>query len=321
MQHSNMKPLVSIIIPVYNCEQYLERCLDSVFNQTYDNYEVICVDDGSSDKSAEIIKKYNASYFYQENAGQAAARNKGIELAKGQWLCFVDGDDAIDKNYLSTLVNNIKDDVGMVVCRIRRINEDGRNNIDVVKEYGILDSKKALVTINVGPTNKLIKKDIIGNCRFIEGKLRFEDLLFTPELIINAQKINVIEDVLYDYYVRENSTMRRFDESLNDIFVVLDKLREKGFYSDYKEEIDYIIFKNALFGHFSRIVYFDKVTRKNELKKAEDYIKKTVPDYWHNQYIRQDKQAYFYLGLRLFKINQLHILMGPLRLLEKNVNR
>ena len=316
-----MKPLVSIIIPVYNCEKYLERCLDSVFSQTYDNYEVICIDDGSSDNSAEIIKKYNASYIYQDNAGQAAARNKGIELAKGEWLCFVDGDDAIDKDYLNALVKNIKDDVGMVVCRIRRINEDGSNNVDVMKKYGIIDSKEALVTINVGPTNKLIKKDIIGDCRFIEGKLRFEDLLFTPELIINAKKLNVIEDVLYDYYIRENSTMRRFDESLNDIFVVLDKLREKAFYKDYKEELDYIIFKNALFGHFSRIVYFDKETRRNELKKAEDYTRKVVPDYWDNKYIRQDKQAYFYLGLRLFRINQLKILMGSLRLLEKNVNR
>ena len=316
-----MRPFVSLIIPVYNCENYLKRCLDSVFAQDYDNYEVICIDDGSTDKSAEILKDYDVRYIYQDNAGQAAARNRGIEEAKGEWICFVDADDAIESNYLSALVNGIREETGLVVCRIRRINEDGTDNVDVLKKYGLLTINEALVTVNIGPTNKLIRKDIIRDCRFIEGKLRFEDILFTPELIINAGGVNTIEDVLYDYYIRENSTMRRFDSSLDDIFTVLDKLKAKGFYEDYKEELDYIIFKNGLFGHLSRIVYFDQETSKKELKKAEDYIKKNVPDYWDNPYIRSDRQPYFYVGVRMFRMGILGTLMGPLRLMEKNVNR
>ncbi|MDO4499681.1 MAG: glycosyltransferase [Erysipelotrichaceae bacterium] len=315
------QPLVSIIVPVYNCEPYLRRCLDSLLKQDYANFEVLCIDDGSKDNSAQIIKEYPFKYFYQENAGQAAARNRGIELANGEWICFVDGDDAVNEKYLSSLVAGIKEDVGMVVCRINRINEDGKYNVDVMKKYGVITANEALCTINIGPTNKLIKKEIIGKCRFIEGKLRFEDILFTPELLVNAKKINVIEDVLYDYYVRENSTMRRFDKTLDDIFTVLDKLLSKDFYKEYKEEIDYIVFKNGLFGHFSRIVYFDRNTFKKELKKASDYIKKNVPDYWNNKYIRNDKQAYFFVGTRLFKINMLGILALPLKLMEKRVNR
>lgn len=312
---------VSVIVPVYNCEPYLKRCLDSLQKQNYPNYEVICIDDGSTDNSAAIIKEYPFEYYYQNNAGQAAARNHGIELAKGQWLCFVDGDDAVEENYLSALVNGIKDDAGMVMCRIRRINENGQSNVDVVKHLGVIEAKEALVTLNIGPTNKLIKKSIIGNCRFIEGKLRFEDILFTPELIINAKRVNVIDDVLYDYFVRENSTMRRFDQSLNDIFVVLNELMKKPFYQEYKNEIDYLVFKNGLFGHFSRIVYFDKKTFNLELKKASDYIKNKVPNYWHNPYIRQDRQPYFFVGLRMFKMGILSWLAIPLKMVEKSVNR
>ena len=314
-------PLISIIVPIYNSEKYIKRCLDSIFNQDYTNFEVLCVDDGSFDGSASIIKQYNVKYFYQENMGQASARNKGIELSKGEWICFVDSDDSVEKNYLSSLVNGIKDDIGIVMCRIRRINENGKSSIDVVKKYGILNAKEALVTTNIGPTNKLIRKNIIRDCKFLEGKVRFEDILFTPELIINAKKINVIDDVLYNYYVRENSTMRLFDDSLNDIFIVLDKLKQKPFYIYYKNEIDYIIFKNGLFGHFSRIVYFDNKTIKNELDKASKYVLKNVPDYWNNVHIKEDKQPYFYIGVRLFKKNKLWILIKPLKLMEKGVNR
>ena len=115
--------------------------------------------------------------------------------------------------------------------------------------------------------------------------------------------------------------MRRFDDSLNNIFTVLDELKKKDFSSTYSEEIGYIIFKNALFGHLSRIVYFDNKTAMAELKKAEQYVLKNVPDYWQNKYIRQDRQPYFYIGVRLFRIGLLKLLIRPLRLLEKRVKR
>lgn len=313
--------LISIIIPVYNCQDYLKRCLDSVFLQDYSNYEVICIDDGSTDDSAQIAKEYNVRYYYQENSGQAVARNKGIELAKGEWLCFVDSDDAIQPNYLSKMYEATNNDIDIVVCRIKRINEDGSYNIDVMKKLGIINNKEALVTVNLGPTNKLIRKEVIKDSRFACDKLRFEDVLFTTELLTNSRHINIIDDVLYDYYIRENSTMRKFDNTLNDIFIILDKLINKPFYKDYKDEIDYIVFKNGLFGHLSRIIYFDSKTINKELKKADDYIKKNVPNYKKNKYIMSDKQPYFYVGTRLYIIGLLWILIPPLKILEKNIKR
>lgn len=313
--------LISIIIPVYNCQDYLKRCLDSVFLQDYSNYEVICIDDGSTDDSAQITKEYNVRYYYQENSGQAVARNKGIELAKGEWLCFVDSDDAIQPNYLSKMYKATNNDIDIVVCRIKRINEDGSYNIDVMKKLGIINNKEALVTVNLGPTNKLIRKEVIKDSRFAGDKLRFEDVLFTTELLANSRHINIIDDILYDYYIRENSTMRKFDNTLNDIFIILDRLINKPFYKDYKDEIDYIVFKNGLFGHLSRIIYFDSKTINKELKKADDYIKKNVPDYKKNKYIMSDKQPYFYVGTRLYIIGLLWILIPPLKILEKNIKR
>ena len=313
--------LISIIIPVYNCQNYLKRCLDSVFLQDYSNYEVICIDDGSTDDSAQIAKEYNVRYYYQENSGQAVARNKGIELAKGEWLCFVDSDDAIQPNYLSKMYKATNNDIDIVVCRIKRINEDGSYNIDVMKKLGIINNKEALVTVNLGPTNKLIRKEVIKDSRFAGDKLRFEDVLFTTELLTNSRHISIIDDVLYDYYIRENSTMRKFDNTLNDIFIILDRLINKPFYKDYKDEIDYIVFKNGLFGHLSRIIYFDSKTINKELKKADDYIKKNVPDYKKNKYIMSDKQPYFYVGTRLYIIGLLWILIPPLKILEKNIKR
>lgn len=313
--------LISIIIPVYNCQDYLKRCLDSVFLQDYSNYEVICIDDGSTDDSAQIAKEYNVRYCYQENSGQAVARNKGIELAKGEWLCFVDSDDAIQPNYLSKMYKATNNDIDIVVCRIKRINEDGSYNIDVMKKLGIINNKEALVTVNLGPTNKLIRKEVIKDSRFAGDKLRFEDVLFTTELLTNSRHINIIDDILYDYYIRENSTMRKFDNTLNDIFIILDRLINKPFYKDYKDEIDYIVFKNGLFGHLSRIIYFDSKTINKELKKADDYIKKNVPNYKKNKYIMSDKQPYFYVGTRLYIIDLLWILIPPLKILEKNIKR
>lgn len=313
--------LISIIIPVYNCQDYLKRCLDSVFSQDYRNYEVICIDDGSTDNSAQIAKEFGVRYYYQDNGGQAVARNKGIELAKGEWLCFVDSDDAIQPNYLSKMHEATNNDIDIVVCRIKRINEDGSYNVDVMKKLGIINNKQALVTVNLGPTNKLIRKDVIRDSRFAGDKLRFEDVLFTTELLTNSRQINIIDDVLYDYYIRENSTMRKFDNTLNDIFIILDRLISKPFYKEYKDEVDYIVFKNGLFGHLSRIIYFDNKTIDKELKKADDYIKKNVPNYKNNKYIINDRQPYFYVGTRLYMLGILKVLVFPLKLIEKKINR
>ena len=115
--------------------------------------------------------------------------------------------------------------------------------------------------------------------------------------------------------------MRKFDNTLNDIFIILDRLISKPFYKDYKDEIDYIVLKNGLFGHLSRIIYFDNKTIDKELKKADDYIKKNVPDYKNNKYIINDRQPYFYVGTRLYMLGILKVLVFPLKLIEKKINR
>ena len=113
--------LISIIIPVYNCEEYLEICIKSVLNQTYDKFELILINDGSKDSSGEICKKYSnidkrVIYINQNNIGVSRTRQKGINISKGEYLTFIDSDDYIDKNYLLNLYNNIKQSTALRVA-------------------------------------------------------------------------------------------------------------------------------------------------------------------------------------------------------------
>ena len=137
-----MKELVSIIVPVYNCEKYIKDCLDSIFNQDYENFEVICVDDGSSDNSKNIILRYEkVKYFYQTNHGQGAARNLGINKASGEWLTFCDSDDFLEPNFISKMMAKADPNVDLVCCNIRRI-VDGKSNYDNMKFVGSMNAAR-----------------------------------------------------------------------------------------------------------------------------------------------------------------------------------
>lgn len=270
MTKQNEMPKVSIIIPVYNAEKYIKQCLESVVNQNYENLEIIVIDDGSIDNSAGIIKTFNkVKYFYQENKGQGCARNYGISLATGEWICFCDADDYLDINFVSSMVQNIEDDIGIVTCNITRMTEDGKKSVDRIKKTGKLSSKQALVFVNPGPTNKLFKRDVLKENNFLEGKIRYEDLAIFPKLMIDAKNVYVTDDILYYYRIYDDSTMRKWDDRINDIFVVSDLITKQEYYPLYKDEIDYLVFKHCLFGHLSRIIYFDNKKIKAELKKQK----------------------------------------------------
>lgn len=126
-----MKPLVSVIVPVYNCEKYIKKCLESVFEQTYANIEVVVIDDGSRDKSLDIIyctvkEKTNVKIFHQENSGLSAARNKGLENATGDYITFLDSDDYLGKGHIDNLVVAAeKNKAEMVICGYQKVSEEG----------------------------------------------------------------------------------------------------------------------------------------------------------------------------------------------------
>lgn len=206
-----MKPLVSIIIPVYNSEMYIEECIRSVISQTYKNIEIIIVNDGSIDKSEEIIKNLmnednRIKYITQENSGPSKSRNNGIDNSNGDYIFFVDSDDTVDNNYIEYMLNEIinkKKDI--VCCGYTDISKYGTCKVDDFKNEDNLNKENFLQMACNGTAgvlwSKIFKKDIIinNNIRLNEEIFMCEDLIFVLEYISKCKSFGVIDDSLYNY--------------------------------------------------------------------------------------------------------------------------
>ena len=211
-----MDPYISIIIPVYNTEQYIGHCIDSILCQTYRNYEVLLVDDGSSDNSGKIcdlykIKDQRINVFHKKNEGVSIARNYGLNLAKGNWITFVDSDDILDQDWLQCYAENITDDIDIIF-------QGFIEHSQFIEQKKILDYCSCYIeTIYqlekndlFGWTwNKIFKANIIkSNLIQFDSKLTInEDLLFTLNYCSFASTIKVLPIAKYHYYIRTGSLL------------------------------------------------------------------------------------------------------------------
>jgi len=223
MNTMKIKELISVIIPVYNVENYLSNCIDSVINQTYKNLEIILVDDGSIDSSAKICDEYakkdgRIKVIHKENGGLSSARNAGLDIAKGKYISFVDSDDTINFEMIEKMLNSIvryKTDVS--ICKLK-ITRDYTNTNEVISEdefvevitplelYDKLyDNLQAEMTSSC---NKIYKKELFDNLRFKNGIINEDDeiLHYIVDKINNISYINV---AYYNYYQRGNSIMHK----------------------------------------------------------------------------------------------------------------
>lgn len=254
------KVKVSIIVPVYNVEKYLEKCIDSILNQTFHEFELILVDDGSNDLSGEICEKYKKNDFrirviHKKNGGLSSARNSGLSIAKGEYISFIDSDDYIDKDMISILYNNIiKNEADISICdyyevysnekKIERVNCDNvevvMNNTEALNK--IYEEKGWLYVV---AWNKLYKKELFENIKFMEGKIH-EDEIIAHELLYNAKRIVYTNKKLYYYLQRKDSIMgESFNIKKLDIIDAL-KYRADFFHNkkiknlQYKAEYEYL---------------------------------------------------------------------------------
>lgn len=231
----------SIIIPVYNVEQYLKACLDTVVAQSYSDFEVICVNDGSTDGSKSILDEYAAKYSYisiinQENKGLSAARNAGIRVAKGDYVFFLDSDDWIEPNTLKILADK-QNGEDLLCFNGRRYFEDGRTE---TPDAGIVEdrltgweyyNKYALVSRKfhfVCTVLRLYRREyLLKNNLFFEEGIYHEDNLFTPLACYYAKSVKVIPDILYVYRIREGSITQNANvQRLFDMITVANKLSD-----------------------------------------------------------------------------------------------
>lgn len=215
-------PKFSVIVPVYNTEAYLEKCIDSILHQTYKDYEIIIVNDGSTDNSRKIIQKYCkerkeiVKYVNKRNGGLSSARNKGVERVKGEYILFVDSDDFIEKNLLKTLEKKLKDEPDVVRFQVKEIQGD---NICMYREL-------PFETVR-GDTafKKIVKYHYVENAWCYAYKTSFykknkfkyalgryhEDFGLTPLIIMKASKVKSIGYVGYNYVIRSGSIMTATD--------------------------------------------------------------------------------------------------------------
>ena len=216
--------LISIIVPVYDVEKYIGRCVDSIINQTYKNLEIILVDDGSPDNCGKICDEYakkdcRIKVLHIKNGGVSNARNVGIEASTGEYISFVDSDDVICPEMYEKLLNcALENNADIVQCHYYHLFEDGHKEDmkcekTVQKIENTEDARKAVVynKISFSVWAKLFKREIIGDIRFNTALKVSEDRLFVYECCSKASKVVMLDDVEYGYFQRESSVIHTFN--------------------------------------------------------------------------------------------------------------
>mgnify|MGYP000189368554 FL=1 len=305
---------VSVIIPVYNVENYLRKCLNSLVNQTLKDIEIIVVNDGTLDNSQEIIDEYVKKYpkkvvsIIQENGGQGAARNTGLLHAKGEYIGYVDSDDYVEENMYEELYKKAKEeDSDIVICgnNVVKENYEFLSKEDVDKEF--LLGKMAV-------WNKIYKKNIIVDNKIqFRSKVWYEDLDFTMKVYFSSKKISYVDKALYNYLLREGSTMnnnniKRNLELIEAFDSLIDYCKDKKIYNKAKDEIEFLCIYHMYIFAITRVLntnnnYKAKIAIIN---KFRDYINSNFPNFKQNKYLyllpKRRKLIYNLINLKFYCI-------------------
>ena len=275
--------MISVIVPVYNVEEYLEECLESIKQQTFTDIEVILVNDGSTDGSREICERFcqkdsRFKLINQENQGQSVARNRGVKESVGKFIMFVDSDDVINKNLLEVLLPYMKTEVDIVECRMTRKKEEFYLN----KPSKIVfkgNAKEAILNcieikeVKFCPVTKLYRREIVEKVPFLEGYI-YEDVFTGINYLKHMRKIVVVDYIGYYYRVRPNSTMTKsYTEKDLDIFKVGNQLIDS--FKDDEDMLPYIGYFMFYIGHGHYLK--DGINKMNIYADLyEDFIRKAA---------------------------------------------
>lgn len=249
---------ISVIIPVYNEEDYLNECLDSIVNQSLEDIEIICVDDGSTDNSLNILKSYESDnrikIIPKENSGLGASRNVALDIAQGEYIVFMDSDDYLNLNALEALYDLAESkSLDCIIYKIANFNDRTRKEShtdyfdmsflrdrvgDNVFDWSYV--KDCLFQISVTSPSKLFKRQMIENIRFPEGLL-FEDTLFFIKVLFNAQRMYFLDEYLYYRRIHSNSITNSYYAEFSDCITIYDMiydyLKEIGRYDEFKVQL------------------------------------------------------------------------------------
>ena len=268
---------VSIIVPIYNSEKYLPQCVESILNQTYKNFELILVNDGSTDNSLSICESYaqkdeRIEILNLQHNGVSNARNNGISKAKGEFICFVDSDDKIEKDFLLVLINlQYKYNSDIAEVDFKYLNDNSKKNTDNKEEvFNSFQMMNRLYSTNgirtVMIPNKLYKASLFENILF-DLEHEHEDEFIIHKLIFSAKNNIAVSNLkLYVYRIHKKSRQRTFNTRKLDVLQVFDE-REK-----YFKEKEELVEKNKI-AKLDMILFLYSVCKLNKKKKEQIYLK------------------------------------------------
>lgn len=290
---------LSVIVPVYNVEQYLEQCLESLINQTIDKYEIIIVNDGSKDNSQKIIDKYQKLYpnkiksYIKPNGGLSDARNFGLKYAKGEYIAFLDSDDYVDLNMYELMYNKAKtQNFDIVACNVKYVYEtksflcDSKIYSDLFDQNEI---KKQMLDIYPAVWNKIYKREKFKNFKF-KKNVWFEDVEYLYRIYPSISSMGVINKALINYRQREGAITRTFDERLfhqiSNWNGIIKYYKKNNTFEKYKNELEYCYVRYLYATLVSHSLNYNNYEFfVNILDECEKNVKQHFPNYKKNKYL------------------------------------
>ena len=322
---------ISIIIPIYNVEKYLRRCLDSIINQTLKDIECLLINDGSPDQSQKIIDEYVSKYphlfksYIKENGGLSDARNFGLNYVTGEYIAFVDSDDWIEPTMYEKMYETaINQSADLVVCDFLMEWElTGVSNYIQGLRCDSNDASKNFLISPPSAWNKLYKAELFlkTNIRYPIG-LWYEDLATTAKLIPFCENISYVDEAFVHYIQREGSIMSTINEKMLDIYKAIESIEEyykkNEIYEKYKQEIEYLYIENLILYGTMRFLQLENGDKY--IKESIKYINNKFPTWLKNPYINHlAKKEQF--TLNLLGRNHLLLLKVLIFIKQKVINK
>lgn len=269
---------LSVIVPVYKAEAYLRECVDSILNQTEKDLEIILVNDGSPDSSGDICAEYVARYpdkitlISLDNGGQGRARNHGIDVAKGDFLSFIDSDDFIEPDmYELMLAAAERECADIVVCDMEKRYDDG--GVEYVKSALQEDPMAAVGSAS----NKIFKRSLVGDVRFPVG-LWYEDFSFSAKLAMLSEKTAFVNEPLYIYRCGQESTMNNNNARKNlDIIDIMRDIRAFADEGGYKDSFEFLLINHVLLESVKRVARQNAPDKKAIISALRRYVRENIP--------------------------------------------
>ena len=270
---------LSIIIPAWNAEKTLETCLRSVFAQTISDFEVLVINDGSSDRTEDILRDWQARcpdrllFETVENGGQGRARNLALEKARGEYIGFVDSDDWIEPDmYEKLIAASRENDADLVLCEVTAHFPDGSTD-----QERIYRPDRPMAAAGFA-NNKLFRRELLDGVRFAEEKLWYEDLEFTAVAIHRAKKIAHLDESLYHYRRGLPSTMNNRNAEKNlDLLTVMQHLEDE-LLPDAKDDFDFLVLNHVLLDAMNRVQAMDTPGKRDVLWMMRTWVHEKIPN-------------------------------------------